>query len=55
VIIIELNGSGKRYGYDENDIYRLLLSHGFRAFTYHPFKRHLIELKTFGIQFIAAI
>ena len=38
-IIIELNGSGWRYGYDENNIHNKLLSHGFQPYVYNPFKR----------------
>lgn len=38
-IIIELNGSGLRYGYDENNIHTRLLSHGFAPYLYDPFKR----------------
>ncbi len=38
-IIIELNGSGLRYGYDENEIHKKLLSHGFQPYLYDPFKR----------------
>lgn len=47
-IIIELNGSGKRYGFNEDDIHRLLLGHGFQPYHYDPFKRELFLLNTFG-------
>ena len=47
-IIIELNGSGLRYGYIETEIHDLLLSKGFGPYSYDPFKRSLIELTTFG-------
>lgn len=47
-IIIELNGSGQRYGYDENQIHEKLLTHGFKPYTYHPFERRMEELDTFG-------
>ncbi len=40
-IIIELNGSGERYGFDENKIHHLLLANGFTPYTYNPFKRML--------------
>lgn len=40
-IIIELNGSGGRYGYDENAIHLKLLNHGFKNYSYDPFKRIL--------------
>ena len=41
-IIIELNGSGKRYGFDEDAIHLLLVNQGFKAMKYLPFKRELI-------------
>lgn len=43
-IIIELNGSGKRYGYDENLIHEKLLHHGFFPYTYNGYERKLILL-----------
>ncbi|RZL13379.1 MAG: FkbM family methyltransferase [Pedobacter sp.] len=42
-IIIELNGDGSRYGYEDSDIHKLLIEHGFSTFTYDPFKRILKE------------
>jgi len=47
-IIIELNGSGKRYGYDESLIHQKLVDFGFTPFRYNPAKRELIEIDTFG-------
>lgn len=47
-IIIELNGSGQRYGYDERQIHNKLIEHGFKTFNYNPKTRQLIELVTFG-------
>lgn len=47
-IIIELNGSGKRYGYNEDDIHNYLLSIGFLPYQYDPFKRSLNLLRNFG-------
>lgn len=47
-IIIELNGSGKRYGYKDNDINQLLLNQGFKAFNYDPFERELTALESYG-------
>jgi FkbM family methyltransferase len=40
-IIIELNGSGKNYGYDEDKIHQLLVSFGFSPYSYEPFSRQL--------------
>jgi len=47
-IIIELNGSGARYGYDENLIHQTLLQHSFKPFHYDPFDRRLTELNSYG-------
>lgn len=47
-IIIELNGSGYRYGFDEKQIHQGLLDAGFLPFGYDPYTRQLQELKTFG-------
>jgi FkbM family methyltransferase len=47
-IIIELNGSGARYGTDENKIHLKLLDLGFEPYTYEPFSRQLTKLKTFS-------
>jgi FkbM family methyltransferase len=47
-IIIELNGSGARYGYSEDKIHHLLLSKGFKPHTYDPFNRLLSEIPVFG-------
>ena len=44
VIIIELNGSGNRYGYNENLIHEKLLNHDFLPYTYNGFERKLILL-----------
>jgi FkbM family methyltransferase len=42
-IIIELNGSGDRYGHTDNDIHLKLLQYGFKAMKYFPFERKLID------------
>lgn len=47
-IIIELNGSGKRYGYDDAQIHKKLLSNGFNPFRYDPFNRKLYQLENHG-------
>jgi len=47
-IIIELNGSGNRYGFDENKIDTDLKELGFFPYAYDPFNRHLTKLETFG-------
>lgn len=47
-IIIELNGSGERYGYDENNIHNKLIELGFKTFHYNPKRRQLKEIGSFG-------
>ncbi|TAF78029.1 MAG: FkbM family methyltransferase [Bacteroidetes bacterium] len=47
-IIIELNGSGGRYGFNELDIHQNLLNLGFKPYSYLPFERKLTEIPTFG-------
>jgi FkbM family methyltransferase len=47
-IIIELNGSGGRYGFNEQDIHNTLISIGFNPYQYHPFKRELELISSFG-------
>jgi len=42
--IVELNGAGKRYGIDDNEIHKLLLGKKFEAFKCDPLKRKLISL-----------
>lgn len=41
VIIIELNQSGIKFGYDDKDIIKKLTDLGFSPFEYEPFKREL--------------
>jgi FkbM family methyltransferase len=43
-IILELNGSGERYGFDESLILDLLFDNGFKTYSYNPFTRELDEL-----------
>jgi hypothetical protein len=44
-LIMELNGSGSRYGFDESQILELMFDHGFETFSYNPFDRRLSNLK----------
>lgn len=44
-IIIELNGSGKNYGFSDEEINSKLLSLGFNSYTYNPFERKLIAAR----------
>lgn len=43
-IIVELNQSGKRYGFDDATIHQALLGHGFATYRYLPFERKLVSL-----------
>jgi len=43
-VIVELNGAGKRYGVDDEEIHKLLLSKKFETFKYNPLKQQLISL-----------
>lgn len=47
-IIIELNGSGGRYGFDEKIIHQNFINLGFKPYSYIPFDRKLVEKSTFG-------
>ncbi|MDR1895711.1 MAG: FkbM family methyltransferase, partial [Prevotellaceae bacterium] len=47
-IIIELNGSGKRYGYDEQHIHETFLDLGFKPYLYNPKERLLTGIDKFG-------
>jgi FkbM family methyltransferase len=43
-VIMELNGHANRYGYRESLLLELMQDHGFRAYSYNPLDRALIEL-----------
>ncbi|MGB6193272.1 MAG: FkbM family methyltransferase [Terracidiphilus sp.] len=45
-IVMELNGSGRRYGFDEETTLAALREFGFRPYKYEPFGRKLIPLGT---------
>ena len=47
-IIIELNGSGSRYGYDEQQIHNLLTTIGFVSCQYNPFNRKLSKTASYS-------
>lgn len=40
-VIMELNGSGGRYGFDEDTIHQKMIDSGFIAYRYFPFERKL--------------
>ncbi|MDF3079256.1 MAG: FkbM family methyltransferase [Sphingobacteriaceae bacterium] len=47
-IIIELNGSGLRYGFKDSDIHQKLLALGFAPCDYDPFTRNIKLKNTYG-------
>lgn len=40
-IIIELNGCGSNYGYDDSEINSIILNYGFKPYVYNPYSRVL--------------
>ena len=44
-LIVELNGSGRRYGFNDNDIHQKLIDNGFNPFKYDPFSRSLFSVE----------
>jgi len=47
-IIIELNGSSSRYGFDETVVHQTLIDYGFRLYSYNLFIRDLKEIEIYG-------
>jgi len=47
-VIIELNGSGKKYGITDMEVHQFLLQFGFFPVSYNPFKREINILASFG-------
>lgn len=43
-VILELNGSGDRYGFADADTHQIMLDAGFLPYRYAPFERQLIDL-----------
>jgi FkbM family methyltransferase len=44
-VIMELNGSGAHYGFDEVALLQKMADFGFESFAYEPFSRKLVSLK----------
>lgn len=44
-VIMELNGAGNRYGYDESKIVGMMSDFGFKTYSYSPFERKLTNLE----------
>ena len=47
-LIIELNGSGVLFGVEDNDVHKIIRSHGFKPVSYDPFSRKVSPLKTYN-------
>ena len=47
VIILELNNSGEKFGFNDDDIHKSLVDNNFLPCTYDPFKREVIQLETY--------
>ncbi len=43
-VIMELNGSGERYGFNENALHQQMIKRNFVTCSYHPFERKLKSL-----------
>lgn len=43
-VIMEINGSGDKFGFDESQLFVTMSNHGFEAFTYLPMQRELVKL-----------
>jgi FkbM family methyltransferase len=43
-VLMELNGSGMRYGYSDDAIHSIMMEYGFLPFIYEPFQRALHQL-----------
>ena len=44
-VIMELQGLGSDFGFDEDNLHAKMLNHGFKPYEYKPFERKLVELK----------
>lgn len=47
-VVMELNGSGRRYGYEDTDIHKRMLSYGFTPCAYSPLSRSLSAVDMAG-------
>jgi FkbM family methyltransferase len=43
-VVMELNGAGNMYGYDDSRIVAMMFDHGFRTYAYDPIERRLSEI-----------
>ena len=47
-LIVELNGSGERYGYSDASVHQEITRQGFMPYRYDPYTRRLAALSTFN-------
>lgn len=47
-IIIELNGSGGKYGFSDQDVHTFLLSKKFSAYKFNPFDNSLVSVENYA-------
>lgn len=47
-LIVELNGSGIKYGFNDTLLHNKILSFGFEPYSYEPYKRILYKIDKFG-------
>jgi FkbM family methyltransferase len=47
-VLLERNGSGKRFGFDEDELHRNVMSFGFRPYRYRPMERQIVEESSGG-------
>ena len=47
-IILELNGSGQRYGKHDSEIHEMLIKHSFQPYSYAPFDRTIALLDNYN-------
>ena len=50
VLIVELNGSGKRYGFEDEDLHRMIMDYGFVPVSYKPQTREVTPCASFNAQ-----
>lgn len=47
-VMVELNKNGRRFGFSETDIHKLLLDAGFQPYAYDPMTRKLTQLSNYN-------
>ena len=49
-VIMELNGSGERYGFDETHAMEMMFDNGFKTYSYDPIDRTLVNLQNKNLE-----